>query len=133
TLSYPQRFAGRTWPLPSFATGSAEFMERFQKTPTGKRTKNPPGKNGRQAQMGLFRTAEADLSWHVRAWGMWVHRNATADLERYYPKIDDKPTVAYLWARTVHCKNCRATVPLLKTKWLCKRDNKRILLMMEPK
>ena len=43
-----------------------------------------------------------------------------------------KPTVAYLWARTVTCKNCRATVPLLKTRWLCKKDNKRVLLTMEP-
>ena len=31
-----------------------------------------------------------------------------------------KPTVAYLWARTVSCKQCRATLPLLKTRWLCK-------------
>ena len=30
------------------------------------------------------------------------------------------------------CKNCRATVPLLKTRWLCKKDNKRVLLTMEP-
>ena len=43
-----------------------------------------------------------------------------------------KPTVAYLWARTVACKQCRATLPLLKTRWLCKKDNKRVLLIMEP-
>lgn len=41
-----------------------------------------------------------------------------------------KPTVAYLWARTVKCKSCRATIPLLKTRWLCKKDNKRVLLTM---
>ena len=57
---------------------------------------------------------------------------ARADLERFYPTIDGKPTVAYLWARTVKCKNCRATIPLLKTKWLCKKDNKRVLLKVEP-
>ena len=43
-----------------------------------------------------------------------------------------KPTVAYLWARTVTCKSCRATLPLLKTRWLCKKERKRILLTMEP-
>ncbi len=43
-----------------------------------------------------------------------------------------KPTVAYLWARTVQCKNCRATVPLLKTRWLCKKRGKRVLLTMQP-
>ena len=43
-----------------------------------------------------------------------------------------RPTVAYLWARTVVCKRCRATVPLLKTRWLCNRPGKRVLLTMEP-
>lgn len=32
------------------------------------------------------------------------------------PRWVAKPTVAYLWARTVRCKGCRATVPLLKTR-----------------
>ena len=49
------------------------------------------------------------------------------------PRWIAKPTVAYLWARTVSCKQCRATLPLLKTLWLCKKDNKRVLLTMEPK
>ena len=49
------------------------------------------------------------------------------------PRWIAKPTVAYLWARTVSCKQCRATLPLLKTRWLCKKDNKRVLLTMEPK
>ena len=40
------------------------------------------------------------------------------------------PTVAYLWARTARCKSCRATVPLLKTRWLAKKDAKRVLLTM---
>ena len=48
------------------------------------------------------------------------------------PRWVPKPTVAYLWARTVTCKNCRATLPLLKTRWLCKKDGKRVLLTMEP-
>jgi putative DNA methylase len=133
TLRYPQQFAGQTWPLPAFAAESGEFMESFQKSTTGKRPKKSSGKDGRQSQMGLFQAPEADLSWHVRAWGQWVHQRATADLERFYPKVDGKPTVAYLWARTVRCKNCRSVVPLLKTMWLCKKDNKRVLLTMEQK
>jgi adenine-specific DNA methylase len=48
------------------------------------------------------------------------------------PRWVAKPTVAYLWARTVICKNCRATVPLLKTRWLCKKAKKRVLLTMKP-
>ena len=48
------------------------------------------------------------------------------------PRWLAKPTVAYLWARTVRCKGCRATIPLLKTRWLAKKDNKRVLLTMTP-
>jgi len=46
------------------------------------------------------------------------------------PRWVAKPTVAYLWARTVSCKACRAEVPLLKTRWLAKKDNKRVVLTM---
>jgi len=48
------------------------------------------------------------------------------------PRWVAKPTLAYLWARTVKCKNCRAEIPLIKTRWLCKKSKKRILLTMEP-
>ena len=48
------------------------------------------------------------------------------------PRWIAKPPVAYLWARTVTCKQCRATLPLLKTRWLCKKPRKRVLLTMEP-
>jgi adenine-specific DNA methylase len=46
------------------------------------------------------------------------------------PRWVSKPTVAYLWARTVRCANCRAEMPLLKTRWLCKKPDKRVLLSM---
>ncbi len=49
------------------------------------------------------------------------------------PRWVAKPTVAYLWARTVRCKGCRAVLPLLKTLWLCKKDNKRVLLTLTPR
>ena len=48
------------------------------------------------------------------------------------PRWIAKPTVAYLWARTVRCGGCRAEIPLLKTRWLCKKDKKRVLLTMAP-
>ena len=46
------------------------------------------------------------------------------------PRWIAKPTVAYLWTRTVACAACRKEVPLLKTRWLCKKDRKRIRLML---
>ena len=130
TLEYPQKLAGQVRPLPKFALESPEFMEAFLKG-SGKLSKKQFEKELAQYQRGLFPPPEADLSWHVRAWGWWVLQQARTDLERFYPTIDGKPTVAYLWARTVTCKNCRATIPLLKTRWLCRMDRKRVLLTME--
>ncbi len=46
------------------------------------------------------------------------------------PRWVAKPAVAYLWARTARCKGCRATVPLLKTRWLAKTGAKRVRLTM---
>ena len=192
TLEYPQKLAGQTRPLPDFALEDAEFMEAFLKAKGFKgaslRTfleRLGHGDGGEIQLNALARddaTLEADLAWHVRAWGRWVLAKARKELASYYPtcaefeplepgrkfkprpirllEIDDdgvpqlepfnaefddaylkdprnprwiaKPTVAYLWARTVTCKQCRATLPLLKTRWLCKKDNKRVLLTMEP-
>ncbi len=47
------------------------------------------------------------------------------------PRWVAKPVVAYLWARTVPCVGCGAEVPLLKTRWLCKRGPRRVLLEMK--
>ena len=46
------------------------------------------------------------------------------------PRWIPKPVVAYLWARTAECGACRAEIPLLKTRWLCKKPGKRVLLTM---
>ena len=97
TLEYPQRFAGKTHPLPNL-----NLDER------------PDLKKG-------------DLAAHVRLWGQWVLEHTRRDLASYYPVIDKKPTVAYLWARTIPCqdsKGCGGTVPLLKTLWVCKKAEK---------
>jgi putative DNA methylase len=192
TLEYPQKLAGQTHPLPDFAIQDRAFMEQYLKAQGYK------GKSldGQLEKFGFGRAAnqhlpgfdvpvsiEADLAWHVRAWGRWVLAQARRELARFYPTYADfeplvevshkvetrpmqlvplkedgtldlyalnsefdedylkerrnprwvaKPTVAYLWARTVTCKNCRATIPLLKTRWLTKKDNKLDVLTMEP-
>lgn len=64
--------------------------------------------------------------------------NLNAEFDSLYledeanPRWIAKPTVAYLWARTVRCGGCRAEIPLLKTRWLCKKEAKRVLLTMKP-
>ena len=49
------------------------------------------------------------------------------------PRWVAKPVVAFLWARTAECGGCRAEIPLLKTRWLCKKSDpvKRVLLTMD--
>ena len=193
TLEYPQKLAGKTWPLPDFILKNEEFMEAFYKAhPHLVGRTRQTKKQKEQFAQDLFlkdkkdsgRAPKADLAWHVRAWGRWVLDHARRELAKYYPVYAEfepldqksavpyekqairlvqlkedgapdiealnrefskeylankgnprwigKPTVAYLWARTVKCKNCRATIPLLKTRWLCKKDKKRVLLTMEP-
>jgi adenine-specific DNA methylase len=213
TLEYPQKLAGQTRRLPDFALRDAQFMESFFTAQGFKKPQvrtflkalgmddDAPGAAEQQYLAGMGGVdpegidpsfLEADLAWHVRAWGRWVLARARKDLAEYYPitiafqplkdngtpykarpeeqiiaadggavhlaelnaeftelkspldprkaYLDDKrlprwiskPTVAYLWARTVKCKNCRATIPLLKTRWLAKKGEKRVLLKMEP-
>ena len=193
TLEYPQKLAGQTRPLPGFALQDREFMEAFLKAKgfKGARLRSLLDRLGHGDRFDVQLDAlpggdpiiEADLAWHVRAWGRWVLAMARRELASCYPtyaefeplklardfearpmrllevdqegvpQVDSlngefdegylkdprnprwvaKPAVAYLWARTVACKQCRAELPLLKTRWLCKKEQKRVLLTMEPK
>lgn len=218
TLEYPQKLAGQNRALPDFALQDPEFMAAYFKAKGLKpaeikrhlRNLLSPACGREAGGEGINRgenfdlldhpdlapgLLEADLAWHVRAWGRWVLKEARKDLARFYPTYAEyctvkpyrvvpldihsspsgrgaggeglklvptndagepqvellnagfdpaylenpknprwvaKPTVAYLWARTVRCKACRANVPLLKTWWLAKKDNKRVLLTMRP-
>ncbi|QGU33787.1 DUF1156 domain-containing protein [Thermochromatium tepidum] len=212
TLEYPQKLAGQKRRLPDFALQDVAFLTEYFKArglrpkDAERRARQAAGKAqaARHDNRELFEAPEveaeeldADLAWHVRAWGRWVLKEARKDLARFYPTYaeyctlkpyrvvpldihpspadgrgaggeglklvpinDDgepqvevlnagfdtaylenpanprwvaKPTVAYLWARTVRCKGCRAEVPLLKTRWLAKKDHKRVLLTMQPR
>ncbi len=201
TLEYPQKLAGQKRRLPEFALRDVDFLTDYFKarglTPkdAARRARQVAGRvqAARNENKDLFGLPDikadelnADLAWHVRAWGRWVLKHARKDLARFYPTYaeycslkpyrrveldtdeplklvpvnDDgepqvevlntgfdpaylenpanprwvaKPTVAYLWARTVTCKACRAEVPLLKTRWLAKKENKRVVLTMRPR
>lgn len=201
TLEYPQKLAGQRRRLPDFALQDVAFLTEYFKArglkvkDAERRARQIAGQvqTARNENKDLFGLPDieadelnADLAWHVRAWGRWVLKEARKDLARFYPtyaeycslkpyarveldtnetlklvQVNDdgepqidvlnagfdaaylenpanprwvaKPTVAYLWARTVSCKACRATVPLLKTRWLAKKDNKRVLLTMRPR
>src|SRR5438067_849802 len=104
TLEYPQRLANQHRPLPAFALKSREFMESYFKNKgfkgaalevqlstfgLKKDQANQPQLTGMQTNVV---SVEADLAWHVRAWGWWALQQAKADLERFYPIVDGKPT-----------------------------------------
>ncbi len=63
-----------------------------------------------------------------------LHQDASDNLSIHpsKPRWIPKPVIAYLWARTVRCKSCRAIVPLLKTCWIVKKDSKKVLLVLNP-
>ena len=52
--------------------------------------------------------------------------------QRLKPRAGFLTPVAYLWTRTVKCKNpsCGAAVPLVRQTWLCKENNRFIALRM---
>lgn len=200
TLEYPQKLAGQKRPLPEFSLQDVPFLTDYFKArglkakDAEKRAQKVAGRvqTAHQENQDMFGLPDvdaeelnADLAWHVRAWGRWVLAEARKELAHFYPTYAEycsvkpyrrvdldtdeplklvpvnengepqigllnagsdaayldnpanprwvaKPTVAYLWARTVRCKACRATVPLLKTRWLAKKDAKRVVLTMRP-
>jgi putative DNA methylase len=102
-------------------------------------------------------TTWGGLAKEVRYWGEWVLKKVRDEIGDLYPLIPDpkfkgtKPLrqvdmwqakeevppgylvpVAYLWTRTVRCKNptCGATVPLVKQTWLCKKKDRYVALKM---
>jgi len=127
TLEYPHKYAGKKWPLPDFVKEWSDFMEDFH---TGGRKRRAPMSHFTdQVQHALPQMLDADLRWHVRAWGRWVLDKAKADLTQYYPVVNGEPTVAYLWARTVRDIQTEGRIPILKTFVLCRKQGKRIALL----
>lgn len=75
----------------------------------------------------------------VEKWGKWVIERAKEEIGDLYNPIKTKEygeltPVAYLWTRTVRCKNpsCGAVVPLVRQTWLCKKSKRYIALKVSP-
>ena len=95
TLEYPQRLAGWNYPLPEVAMRDAQFMAAFLKARGFKgsvlRTLLQRLGHGDRVEMQLDLISrddpllDADLAWHVRAWGRWVLGRARKELARHYP------------------------------------------------
>jgi putative DNA methylase len=121
----------------------------------GKPNPNARGMTGPKNAKG--ETTWGGLAEEVRYWGNWVLEKVRAEIGDLYPHIPDpeakgtKPfrqaemwqakeevspgylvPVAYLWTRTVRCKNptCGAIVPLVRQTWLCKKTKRYVALRM---
>ncbi len=176
TLDYPWKLAGQTRTQPDFVLEDYDFMDSclkakgFKGHALGRELVELGLGEERDAEpmlLGSRPAVEADIAWHVRAWGRQVLKETRRRLADRYPtyatfqapipggepfeprplallapnedcgtdvaslnsefdaaRLEDlreprwgaKPTVAYLWACTVRCKGCRATIPLLKTR-----------------
>ena len=128
------------------------YPQKYSKPdPTALGMTGPKGKDGRPTWGGL--------AMEVQHWGAWMLKKVKADIGDLYALIpdpafkgkrqdlqtdwlrnhanDDAPPgylvpLAYLWTRTVACKNpnCRATVPLVRQTWLCKKQGRFAALKM---
>jgi putative DNA methylase len=125
----------------------------------GKADPNARGMTGPKNAKGV--TTWGGLADEVRYWGNWILEKVKAEIGDLYPLISDpeykgrRPEsqatfwksakkdevpagylvpVAYLWTRTVRCKNpsCGATVPLVKQTWLCKKKEQYVALRVVP-
>jgi putative DNA methylase len=121
----------------------------------GKPDPSARGMTGPRNEKG--ETTWGGLNYEVRFWGNWVLKRVKAEIGDLYPLIPDpqykgkKPSlqpeslkehdadgvppgylmpVAYLWTRTVKCKNpaCGATVPLVRQTWLCRKQGRYVAL-----
>ena len=126
-LAWHVRAWGR-WVLVKARAELASFYPTYAEwsAPSGENVR-PPGEASER-----LRLLEPDAEGRTDAGPLNENFASTYLKDPRKPRWIAKPTVAYLWARTVTCKQCRATLPLLKTRWLCKKDRKRVLLTMEP-
>ncbi len=114
----------RAWGRHVLAAARRRLASRYP-TYAEFRPLKPGGKAFRPRKPTLL-TPDAQGNTDVNALNAEFDAVHLKDLRK--PRWVELPTVAYLWARTARCKGCRATVPLLKTRWLAKKGAKRVLL-----
>ena len=83
---------------------------------------------GLWVEKGAPRTRKTKAATGAKLFGVAAFEGAESEIPHPQSAIPAGylMPVAYLWTRTVTCKNpkCRAAVPLVKQTWLCKKDNR---------
>lgn len=143
TLEYPQKIANQPQRrLPDFILEHRDFIEFYLKENgfsgqalaaqlklLGFEKETVQRLPGMEAESISF---DANLAWHIRAWGRWIHDRLQSEVGAYYARTDEVKIVGYLWARTVKCTNCRVMIPMIKSKWLSTKKKNRVLLSLVP-
>ena len=125
TLEYPQKLAGKTHPLPDFILEDEEFMAAFYKAHpqlvgetrrTKKQAQEFEEDFFKKGQADSGRSPEADLAWHVRAWGKWVldapggnWRSSIRPMRTSSRSSPERPT------RSSPCGSCRSKTTARRT------------------
>ena len=73
------------------------------------------------------------LAEDVRYYGKWMREEAWRRIGTFYPSLNGKTVIAWLWARAVACPNpaCRAEAPLVRSFWLSKKRGKEAYVVPE--
>jgi adenine-specific DNA methylase len=73
------------------------------------------------------------LAHDIEKWGNWVFERAKQELEKFHVSMGDKRRpIAYLWARTVRCRNpsCGAEIPLIRKLSIVDKPKRKIALKL---
>ena len=123
SLVYPQKY-GRQGTGKKQQTANHRSADNGQGTAVSTLT----GVSDGQLELGEIRSSfstGSKLVEDVRYWAEWVMEQAYAQIGECYPVDDDGAVpVAYLWAKTILCPHCGGQVPLIKRRWLHKREGK---------
>ncbi|MCI0378739.1 MAG: DUF1156 domain-containing protein [Gemmataceae bacterium] len=126
------------------------YPQKYGKADTARGMTGPKNTNGE--------TTWGGLAQEFRYWAERLLKHAKAEIGDLYPLIPDPQfkgqrgqvapklwnedlaevpsgylvPIAYLWTRTVKCKNpsCGAILPLVRQTWLCKKDGRSVALRL---
>lgn len=142
TLVYPQKYGqpgSRSVPeyiktLPRIRTSKRKgIQERSLFDRDEPATTEADAADSPQVEISEAEYERNPLAADVKYWGHWILEKARQQIGRLYPNGSDGAIrLAYLWAHTLPCPNpaCRATVPLMKQRWLVRSNNRSVAIQL---
>lgn len=78
-----------------------------------------------------FDFSASPLVRDIKRWGNWVLEQVRNEIGKFYPEESyGKIVVAYIWAKTIQCRNssCKTWIPLMTQLWLSKKAKKNVAI-----